>query len=182
MKVEIAIITHNREKQLYNLLYDIENQTFGNIVIKIYASGYTQDQLDKLKENYQVFPQPDMNDFGHEKRAIALKNCDVDYIVTVNDDDQYSHVFVDIMLKEAVKSGADVTYCDFGLGDRDGFITESKLARSYITNGSMLITRNVAIRYSYPYRDRGADWHYVEDLIAKGVKFHRVPKVLFFGY
>jgi hypothetical protein len=181
----VAVITHDRLKKLEHLLYELKEQTQQPDKVVVYCSGYEDDVVDYLRGKYKHFTfsvQPNRKDWGHEKRAIAFQECETDYITTINDDDQYPFVFLEMMMKEAKLSKAGIVYCDFATRTQPQFWIDAKLERGSITNGCMLITNQVAKTVPYKHRTYAGDWYFVEDCINAGVTFSKVPHTLAFCY
>lgn len=185
MTVTVAVITHDRFKKLQHILYVIGEQTVQPGRVVIYASGYSHEQIQVLKNMYPEYGLvicPDKKDWGHTKRAEALADCETDYIVTMNDDDQYPFVFLEYMLGHAKTSNADIVYCDFATRTNPDFFISAKLERGHITNGCMLIKQSVARSVPYDQRVYAGDWFFVEECIKRNVVFSKLGKCLFFAY
>lgn len=185
MSVTVAVITHDRLKKLEHILYIISEQTVQPDLVEVYHSGYEGDELNELQDKYPHFKwlsQPDRKDWGHDKRAIALEHCTTDWIVTMNDDDQYPFVFLEFMLQHAKLNKADVIYCDFSTRTNRDFAVEAKPERGYITSGCMLISKKVANTVPYEHRSYAGDWFYVEKCLERGHTFSKLSKMLFFAY
>jgi len=186
MTLTIAVITHDRFKKLQHILYVIGEQTVQPDKVVIYASGYSHEQIQVLKNMYPEYGLvicPDKKDWGHTKRSEALANCDTDWIVTMNDDDQYPFVFLEFMLQHAkLNKEAQVVYCDFATRTNSDFFIESKLERGHITNGCMLISKHTATTVPYEHRTYAGDWFFVEECIKRGTIFSKLNKLLFFAY
>lgn len=185
MSVTIAVITHDRLRKLEHLLYIISEQTVQPDRVEVYYSGYEDGQLSLLKEkypNHTWIVQQDKKDWGHDKRANALQHCTTDWIVTMNDDDQYPFVFLEFMLQHAKLNKAGVVYCNFATRTNENFFIDAKLERGHITNGCMLISQKVATTIPYSHRLYAGDWYFVEDCMKSGVVFSKLDKLLFFAY
>jgi hypothetical protein len=181
--ITAAIVTHQRPKQLKFMVWMLENQTELFDEIKIYASGYDEDELSWVK--YPISYQPDKKDWGHEKRAMAMNEAETDYVLCASDDDIYPYHFLEQMKKGVEDSQADIIACDFRTqreADGEPYHTaEPKLGG--VTSGSMIIkTSFVKNICSYDHRDFGADGKFAQDAISKGGTFYRVPELLFFHY
>jgi hypothetical protein len=184
MSVTVAVITHDRLEKLKHILYVISEQTVQPDKVEVYYSGYG-DELDSLQDKYQHFTwssQPDKKDWGHDKRAKALERCETDWIVTMNDDDQYPFVFLEFMLQHAKVNPAGIVYCDFCTRTNPDFFIEAKLERGHITNGCMLISKETAHSVPYEHRTYAGDWFFVEECIRRGVTFSKLNRMLFFAY
>lgn len=185
MSVTVAVITHDRLKKLEYLLYQISEQTTQPDKVEVYHSGYDDGELNILQNkypNYNFISQPDKKDWGHDKRAVALQHCTTDWIVTMNDDDQYPFVFLEFMLQAGKTSEADVVYCDFATRTNESFFVNAELERGHITNGCMLINQRVALSIPYSHRTYAGDWFFVEECVRSGVRFHKLDMCLFFAY
>lgn len=185
MSVTVAVITHDRLRKLEHILYVISEQTIQPDKVEVYYSGYDGNELDNLQDkyiNFEWLSQPDRKDWGHEKRSIALQKCTTDWIVTMNDDDQYPFVFLEFMLQHAKLNPADIIYCDFATRTNPDFFVEAKLERGHITNGCMLINQRVALGIPYTHRTYAGDWFFVEDCIKHDAKFSKLSKMLFYAY
>lgn len=184
MSITVAVITHDRLEKLKHILYVISEQTVQPDKVEVYYSGYG-DELDDLQDKYRSFEwhsHPDKKDWGHDKRATALHNCTNDWIVTMNDDDQYPFVFLEFMINHARLSEAEVIYCDFATRTNKDFFIDAGLERGRITNGCMLISKKVATSVPYTHRTYAGDWFFVEECIKRGVTFSKLNKMLFFAY
>jgi len=186
MTVTVAVITHDRARKLEHILYVISEQTVQPDKVVIYYSGYEDGEINHLHEKYQHYTwksQPDRKDWGHEKRAKALQDCNTDWIVTMNDDDQYPFVFLEFMLQHAkLNKDAEIVYCDFATRTNTDFFVEAKLERGHITNGCMLISRGVANSVPYEHRTYAGDWFFVEECMKRNVEFSKLSQLLFFAY
>lgn len=185
MTVTVAVITHDRVRKLEHILYVISEQTVQPDRVEVYYSGYDDGELDTLQDKYPAYiwmSQPDRKDWGHDKRAKALKSCETDWIVTMNDDDQYPFVFLEFMLQHAKLHECGIVYCDFATRTNEQFFVEAKLERGHITNGCMLISRQVALSIPYDHRTYAGDWFFVEECVRQGVVFSKLNKLLFFAY
>lgn len=185
MTVTVAVITHDRFKKLHHILYVIGEQTVQPDKVIIYASGYSDEQITILRNmypDYTVIVCPDKKDWGHTKRAEALASCETDYIVTMNDDDQYPFVFLEMMLQKAKQTDAGIVYCDFATRTNPDFFVSAKLERGHITNGCMLVKQSVALSVPYTHREYAGDWFFIEDCIKRDVSFSKLDHCLFFAY
>lgn len=183
--VTIALISHDRLKKLEHMIYEMQEQTRQPDVIKAYISGYTDREVEYLRKTYPTITfsvQPDKKDWGHDKRAIALKECETDYINTVNDDDQYVLIYLEVMMQDVKLSKADIVYCNFATRTNPDFWIDATLERGRITNGNMLISQKVAHSIEYRHRNYAGDWFFVEDCIKAGITFSKVPLPMVFCY
>jgi len=97
--ITAAIVSHNRETQLRNMIWQLESQIEPFAEIKLYVSGYEEEALKDLEKKYKVSFQPDKKDWGHDKRALAIKECETKYILCASDDDIYTYHFTEAVMK-----------------------------------------------------------------------------------
>jgi hypothetical protein len=181
MTTTVAIVSHERLKKLRHMVYQLENQTEPFDQIKLYVSGYEPEELSWCK--YPISYQPDRKDWGHEKRAIAMNECNTDYIVCASDDDIYLYHFLAKMKAKAMETQADIVYCNFRTNAKgDAPYVDSRPQFQYITNGNMIIKTELAKRVPYSYREYGADGRWVDDAIRAGATTAKVEECLFFHY
>jgi len=185
MSITVAVITHDRLSKLEHILYVISEQTVQPDKVEVYYSGYEGSELDDLQDKYRSYEwhsQPDRKDWGHDKRAIALHNCTNDWIITMNDDDQYPFVFLEFMINHARSNKADIIYCDFATRTNKDFFIDAGLERGRITNGCMMISKEVANTVPYTHRTYAGDWFFVEECLKRGKTFSKLSNLLFFAY
>lgn len=180
LKISVAIVSHNRLESLKNMIHTIKNQTYPIHELKIFCSGYDEEVIKSLGVDYSM--EPDRKDWGHDKRAKALKWFTGDYILTASDDDQYLFTFLERMIKSIGEARPDIIFCDFATKTRPEYYLEASLNRGCITNGCLLTSKEIAATVEYTDRNYGGDWNFVSDCISAGALFHHVPETLFFHY
>lgn len=180
MHISVAIVSHEREKKLIHMIRQWEEQTFPVSELRIFASGYDDDFLSKIK--HPVIKCPDRKDWGHEKRTEAMHTFTGDYIICSSDDDIYLYHFLDKMNNKAEETKADIIYCNFRTWNANRTYVNSKPKRGSITNGCMMLSKKLCEELPYISRGYASDGLYVDEAVARGYTTAKVDECLFFHY
>jgi hypothetical protein len=132
-----------------------------------------------LEGIWQQFPwvrfyrEPNLDDWGHDKRAKGLDLATSEYVTWFNHDDSYDEDFI-LKMMEAASIGADVVYCGWNKNSTPNFSAGSSTSGNYIAK--------TAYARSAGYTDRhyDADGTFIGRLAALGGKVEFLPKVLYF--
>lgn len=187
-EITAAIVSHNRKKQLLNMIWQLENQIVPFFRIKLYVSGYDKEELADLEKKYDISWQPDKKDWGHDKRALAIKESPTKYILCASDDDIYTYHFTEAIQKAMENwPGAQIyatdwrTQREFAGEDYGYHIAEPRLGG--VSSGCMVLDSEfINNKVGYNNRDFGADGKLCLDIIKQGGQFVRVPFTCFFHY
>jgi GT2 family glycosyltransferase len=131
-----------------------------------------------LEGIWQQFPwvrfykEPNLNDWGHHKRAKGLDLATSEYIAWFNHDDSYDQTFILQMMKVA-SSGADVVFCGWNKNSAPSFSSGQSTSGNYIAKASY------ARSAGYTDRHYEADGTFINRLAALGGKIEFLPKVLY---
>lgn len=179
-RISVCITTHNRLEALKNAIYTVQNQTYPIYKIQVYASGYDPYKVDP-QLNVPVSFEHDYKDWGHHKRAKAMRELDGDYIWTVCDDDQYLLTFLERMLP-GMQADADIVYCNFATKTRPEYWCKAELERGKIGNGCILVSKRIAAITPYADMSYGGDWLFIEACLKNGATTYHVDESLFFHF
>lgn len=94
----------------------------------------------------------------------------------------YPFVFLEFMINHARSNKADIIYCDFATRTNKDFFIDAGLERGRITNGCMMISKEVANTVPYTHRTYAGDWFFVEECLKRGKTFSKLSNLLFFAY
>lgn len=121
----------------------------------------------------RFYKEPNLNDWGHDKRAKGLDMATSDYTGWFNHDDSYDPHYIAEMMWQA-ELGHDVVYCGWSKKSNPEF----KLASS--TSGNYIVKRDVALKAGYTDRHYEADGTFIDRIasITNSIKF--LPGTLYF--
>ena len=181
MRISVIITSHDSYDGLLNALEQVEKQTLAPYEVIAICSDLTvsEQQADDLMDRCDLIIQPNRNDWGHEKRAMGLELALGDYIAFFNDDDFYSSKYLATLADYAERRNADIVACDFVSHLAPDGPNLTMPAVGHVTSGNFIVRREIAQSVGYSHRHYQADGQFIEDLIGKGAKFIRVPRVLY---
>lgn len=136
-----------------------------------YLAGIDKD-FSPLFDRFSVLACPNMEDWGHEKRAQGIGLAASDYLGFFNDDDRYDSTYVERMMLAADK--AAVVYCAWNEQPECGFHTGSSTA------GNFIVATDLARDVGYRERSYPADGHFISAITQKNPMLARVDDVLYF--
>ncbi len=141
--------------------------------IIVLASDIDLEAARKRYTGATFYAEPNLNDWGHDKRAKGLDLATSDYAGWFNHDDSYSSSYIEEMMAEA-ESSHDAVFCGWSKNSTPQFRSGSS------TSGNYIVSTEVGRRAGYTDRHYEADGTFIDRIasIAKSVKF--VPKVLYF--
>jgi GT2 family glycosyltransferase len=132
-----------------------------------------------LEGIWQKFPwvrfyeEPNLNDWGHDKRAKGLSLATSKYTTWFNHDDSYDENFIKEMIDQA-SNDADVVYCGWSGNPHPSFCHSSS------TSGNYIAKTIYARQAGYTDRHYEADGTFINRLANLGGKIEFLPKVLYF--
>lgn len=141
--------------------------------IIVFASDIDCSVACKRYPGIAFYLEPNLNDWGHEKRAKGLDLATSDYAGWFNHDDSYDQEYVKEMMQEA-ELGNDVVYCGWSKNHNPTF----RLASS--TSGNYIAKVEVARKAGYTDRHYEADGTFINRMseVTNSIKF--LNKVLYF--
>ena len=132
--------------------------------------------LSNLREAFPkvvFYEEPDLNDWGHDKRAKGLNLATSDYTGWFNHDDSYHQSYIEIMMMEA-EFGNDVVYCGWSKRDQPGFVANQS------TSGNYIVKTELGRKAGYTDRHYEADGTFINRISALDPKIRFVNKVLYY--
>ena len=181
MRISVIITCHDNYEGLLNALDQAEKQRLQPYEIIAICSDLkiSEKQADELVDRCDLIFQDNHNDWGHEKRAMGVELAMGDYLCFFNDDDFYSSKYLSTLAEYAEFDGADIVGCDFISHLTNEGPNMTMPAVGHITSGNFIVRTSLAKEVGYKHRIYEADGMFIEDLMAKGARFVRVPKVLY---
>ena len=141
--------------------------------IIVLASDIDCSEAERSYPSVSFHREPNLNDWGHDKRAKGLGLASSDYSGWFNHDDSYSRDYIELMMSEA-EAGNDAVFCGWSSNKTPQFRSSSS------TSGNYIVRTSTAREAGYTDRHYEADGTFIERIasVAKSVKF--VPRVLYF--
>jgi len=156
------VTTHAFEKGLRNILGNLIYQTRRPDETIVLYSGYEPGIVLRLREDFpQVtdwIERPDLQDWGHDKRARGVELATKDFLGFFNDDDVYDRQYLEKML--ALAEDSDAVYCDWNISNVGFHLGAS-------TSGNFIVRTQIAKEIGYPWRDYCADGHFINAIAAR---------------
>jgi glycosyltransferase involved in cell wall biosynthesis len=142
MKVSIVIPCYNTEKYIRQCMDSVLMQTHKEIEVICVDDG-SQDQTRDIIREYQIKDDRvklicQENSFAGVARNNGMRQATGDYIVFLDSDDYFEADMVELMVKAAQESGADIVLCDaYYFNNLTGEISEPTwiLRKDFIPEG-----------------------------------------------
>jgi len=174
MKFTAIVCSHTNERGLLNMLANLRYQTRPPDETIVFASD--TPTLARLAHDFpdvEFLERPNMNDWGHEKRAEGVERATGDWLGFFNDDDSYERDYLELMLAEASRLQADAVYCGWNTHPDCHF----GLASS--TSGNFIVRTDVARTVGYTSRRYEADGDFITAVAEIAERVGRVDRVLY---
>jgi hypothetical protein len=121
--------------------------------------------LAELREDFadvEFHEAPNMNDWGHAKRAEGIRLASGDYMGFFNDDDSYELNYLERMLDTVTETDADVVWCAWN----EQPDCEFRSLKS--TAGNFVVSVGLAKELGWKDRHYEADGAFIDSLVASG--------------
>lgn len=191
MGIEFVIPTYNRTDLLMTCISSIVSQTNPNWKIHVVVDGspsHIKDEINKIEQYYQLdnrirftYLTERYNDWGHTPRNIGLEQATEDWVVMTGEDNYYTPVFVDEMLKGS--TNAHFVFCSMvhNWVSREYIPVDCKVEYGKIDIGCFMVRTNMAQKLKLDTKINQADWFFVEDFMNKypGARYNKVNKILY---
>ena len=167
-----AVVTvHDNEAGMIRTVAALLAQTRPPDEIIVLASDTPLELARKLYTGATFYAEPNLNDWGHAKRAKGLDLATSDYTGWFNHDDSYDKTYIEKMMAQ---DGSDVVFCGWSKSATPNFSAGSSTSGNYIAKTSY--ARSVG----YEDRHYEADGTFINGLADHGGKITRVAEVLYF--
>lgn len=131
--VSIVIPIYNGSQYLDNIFYQINKQTYKNIELVFVDDGSTDDSYNKILFKYndswskkicsiKVLRQENMGQGAARNKG--LKNVSGKYIAFMDQDDSIESTYIEILLKKAIETDADIVISGYNHKYANGDIKE----------------------------------------------------------
>jgi hypothetical protein len=169
-----AIVTaHADEAAMLRTINSLLAQTRVPNEIIVLASDISLSEAERAYPAIRFHPEPNLSDWGHDKRAKGLDLAASDYSGWFNHDDSYDKTYIEVMMSEA-EAGHDAVYCGWSKASTPNF----RLGSS--TSGNYIVSTALAREAGYTDRHYEADGTFIDKIASKAKSVKFVPKVLYF--
>ena len=141
--------------------------------IIVLASDIDLEEARKRYTGVTFYAEPNLNDWGHDKRAKGLDVATSDYAGWFNHDDSYDPHYIAEMMWQA-ELGHDVVYCGWSGNATPQFSLGSS------TSGNYIVKVSVGRQAKYTDRHYEADGTFINRIadVTKSIRF--LPGTLYF--
>ena len=139
--------------------------------IIVLASDTPCEIARKMYTGATFYAEPNLNDWGHDKRAKGLDLATSDYTGWFNHDDSYDKTYIEKMM---ANEDSDVVFCGWSKSSAPNFSAGGS------TSGNYIVKTSYARTVGYKDRHYEADGTFIDGLAGQGGKITRVEEVLYF--
>jgi hypothetical protein len=165
------VTAHEDEAGMIRTVAALLSQTRQPDEIIVLASDTPCEIARKLYTGATFYAEPNLNDWGHQKRAKGLDLATSDYTGWFNHDDSYDKTYIEKMM---ANEDSDVVFCGWSKSSTPNFTSGSS------TSGNYIVKTSYARSVGYKDRHYEADGTFINGLAGHGGKITRVEKVLYF--
>jgi len=161
--VSVIIPAQNRPAMLREAIASVLAQTFQDFELIVVLNGATPETADVAKSfanNPKIKVAPMEKSTLADARNTGLSVATGEWLAFLDDDDIWLPSKIDVQLKAAAASGADLVTCDFSAFNQDGEIAgaglyplppglsfaEALVLSNYVSGGSAAMARSAAVR------------------------------------
>ena len=169
-----AIVTaHADEKGMVRTIDALLAQSRKPDEIIVLASDIDCSVARKRYTGITFYQEPNLNDWGHDKRAKGLDLATSDYAGWFNHDDSYDPHYIAEMMWQA-ELGHDVVYCGWSKNQTPRFHKGSS------TSGNYIVKTELGRRAGYADRHYEADGTFIDRIakLTESIKF--LPGTMYF--
>jgi hypothetical protein len=141
--------------------------------IIVLASDISLSEVERAYPSIRFYPEPNLGDWGHDKRAKGLDLATSDYAGWFNHDDSYDPHYIAEMMWQA-ELGHDVVYCGWSKDSNPQFRSGSS------TSGNYIVKVDVARRAGYTDRHYEADGTFIDRIAALNPSIKFLKGTLYF--
>jgi hypothetical protein len=171
--ITVVVTAHADSENLVRILDELGKQTQKPDEIIALCSEINLDGIWQRFPWVRFYEEPNLNDWGHGKRAKGLDLATSEYVAWFNHDDSYDQGFIEEMMKLA-HGAVDVIYCGWNKIPTPSFALEKSTSGNYIAKTAY------ARQAGYTDRHYEADGTFINRLAALSGKIEFLPKVLYF--
>jgi glycosyltransferase involved in cell wall biosynthesis len=189
--IEFIIPAFSRTDLLMACISSIVAQTNPNWKIRVVVDGPTEEIKEKISSiagYYENEPRIKWtilnerhNDWGHTPRNVGLELATEEWVVMTGEDNYYTPVFVEEMLKEA--KGFHFLFCNMvhNWVNSEYIPVKCDLKYGKIDIGCFIVKTNMANKLKLDPTFAQSDWFFIEEFIKKYplAKIKKIDKILY---
>lgn len=172
--VTAVVLGHGDEDAICRQVASLRQQTRQPDEIIVCACCVPLSEVSRWECVHRFVLDRHQDDTGQRLCDYGLKLATSDYLFFASSDDEYDPRFIEVMTQH----DADIIHCDF-FSHLNGGTLASTAVRGFITRGSFLVRRSVALDVGYNHRCYDGDGLFINDLKASGATDQRVAEVLY---
>lgn len=172
MTITAVVTSHANETGLRHILGQLRYQTVPPDETIVLCSD-TPDVM-RLREDFPdvtFHPEPNLDDWGHDKRSKGLGLATSEWVGFFNDDDRYANDYIEKMLGAAETHTA--VYCAWP------YSPDCSFALGQSTSGNFIVKTELAQRVGWRHRHYEADGMFIEEVVRAGASIVKVPEILY---
>jgi len=190
----IAEITDEQSKNIFlSFLYSLKAQTFTNWFCFIFHNGPLfcpfSDLYHHWSDDFRFYWESSQHrsmDTGHCYRQYCMQKLldyQPDWFLLTWHDCFYLPEFLDLMIKEANKSKADIIYCDYLSKKFRWRPFQTKFNKNKIDLGCVLIKSSIAQTEKFTGTEYGSEWLWLRKFRnKKRIKIRKLSNCLLYSY
>jgi len=186
-KISMVIACYENHDKILLPLASCINQSYTNweaVVVHDGPGGFMiQHRIRSLQEpriSFYHLPEKS-NDWGNSNKEYGSQLCAGDYIAHSNDDNFYSPIYFEWMLRAMIEQQADFAYCNMVHSHRQ-YQPMSCEPRACMIDGGGWIAKAEIVKstpWPEPKNHSHADGYYIEAMVSKCKNITHVPGYLF---
>ena len=198
--ISVIVAVYNAQKTIKRLTDSLKAQTLPDFEVLLIDDGSTDssgrlcDEIARSDDRFKVFHKA--NEGVGATRQFGIEHASGIYTIHADADDWVEPDYLELLYREAVTSGADMTICDFMVEDGKRTVCHNQRPQAFDRDGMIheLLCRlqkgpcNKLLKHS-TYMDRGIrytegldigeDFLFNLELIMTGITVSYVPKALY---
>jgi glycosyltransferase involved in cell wall biosynthesis len=184
---KIPVLVHSLMCQSYRDFRLVVVHDGEDVQMRGILEGFKASYLDRFDFS---FTESRRNDFGHSLRAMAIDQCDSEFILLTNDDNYYVPSFLERMFNKIGSEDLDLVLCDMvhsherpGGRLQDNYTAFFTKPQKYdVDIGCFIVKSDLAKVVGFRDKTSAGDGTFVNDIMKNGgrtVKWGKVNKILF---
>jgi hypothetical protein len=197
-RLTIYCVAYKRYDKIPVLVHSLMCQTYRDFRLVVVHDGEDAEMREVLARFRALYPEnfdffftsKRFDDYGHSLRAMAIVQCESEFIMLTNDDNYYVPSFLEHMFNKVDSESLDLVLCDMvhshdypgGRQQRsyNAFVTQPR--KFSVDIGCLIVKTALAKAVGFRDKDFAGDGTFVEDIMqssGSALKWGKVDKFLF---